>query len=207
MFINKTRNIHISSFISILNKIKYIIGIYPIISSTKSNWSHFQTGYHSQDVLEILPAKKVILPAKKNLNYLWFKELTLLKGPRQTKLWFTKLDHFLASWLINMYREDLGRCIQFFTGHGWWQKHLHTAKLSDNPQCRLCEEDGCEETPMHIFTKCIALANTRLALFGVRYPTREVGRESLCQVIEFISVDTVRELIDIEQNANINSKV
>ena len=32
VFINKTRNIHISSFISVLNKIKSKIGIYPIIS-------------------------------------------------------------------------------------------------------------------------------------------------------------------------------
>ena len=92
-------------------------------------------------------------------------------------------------------------------GHGWWQKHLYIANLSDNPQCRLCEEDGCEETPIHIFTKCEALVNTRLALFGAQYPTREVGRESLCQVVELISVDTVRELIDLEQNANVNSTV
>ena len=168
VLINKTRNIHISSFISTLNKIKSIIGIYPIISSTNRNWSHFQTGYNSQGVLEILPAKKVILPAiKYNLNDLWLKEWTLSKGPCQTKFWFTKPDPFLASRLINMSRADLGRCIQFFTGHGWWQKHLQFAKLSDNPQCRLCEEDGCKETPIHIFTECVSLANTRLALFGV----------------------------------------
>ena len=106
-----------------------------------------------------------------------------------------------------MSREELGRCIQFFTGHGWWQKHLFIAKLSDNPQCRLCEEDGCEKTPIHIFTKCEALVNTRLALFGAQYPTKEIGRESLCQVIELISIDTVCELIDLEQNANVNSTV
>ena len=106
-----------------------------------------------------------------------------------------------------MSREDLGKCIQFFIGHGWWQKHLHLAKLSDNPQCRLCEEDGCEETPIHIFTECVALANTRMALFGAQYPTKEVGRESLCQVIELILVDTVCKLIDLEQNAKVNSTV
>ena len=86
-------------------------------------------------------------------------------------------------------------------------KHLHTANLSDNPQCRLCEEDGCEETPIHIFIECLALVNTRLAMFGAQYPTREVGRESLCQVVELISIDTVRDLIDLEKNANVNSKV
>ena len=45
----------------------------------------------------------------------------------------------------------------------------------------------------------------RMALFGVPYPTREVGRESLCQVVELILVDTVRELTDLEQNSNVNS--
>ena len=38
-------------------------------------------------------------------------------------------------------------------------------------------------------------------------PTREVGRGSLCQAVELILVDSVCELIDPEQNANINSKV
>ena len=74
-----------------------------------------------------------------------------------------------------------------------------------NSQCRQCEEDGCEETQIHIFTECEALANTRMAMFGVPYPTGEVGRESLCQVLELIFVDTVRELIDLEQNSNVNS--
>ena len=41
VFINRTRNIHISSFISILNKIKTKIGFYPIISLTSKNWSLF----------------------------------------------------------------------------------------------------------------------------------------------------------------------
>ena len=133
VFINKTRNIHISSFISILNKIKSKIGIYPIISPTKSNWSAFLAGNLSHDVLEIIPAKKVILPAIKNhLNELWYNEWSHLKGLRQTKFWFNKPDPFLASKLINMSREDLGKCIQFFTGHGWWQKHLSKANLSES---------------------------------------------------------------------------
>ena len=181
------------------------LGIYPIISPTTSNWSVSLAGKISQDVLEILPSKKVILPAiKVHLNELWLNEWSHLKGLRQTKFWLTKLDPILASKLINMSREDLGKCIQFFTGHGWWQKYLSIVNLSNNSQCRLCEEDGCEETPIHIFTECEALANTRMALFGVPYPTREVGRESLCQVVELIFVDTVRELMDLEQNSNVN---
>ena len=200
------RNIHIYSFIGILNQIKAKIGIYPIISSTKTNWSVFLAGNISHDVLEILPSKMVILPAiEDHLNEIWCKEWSHSSGLRQTKFLFTKPDPILTAKLINMSREDLGKCIQIFTGHGWWLKHLQIAKLSISSQCRLCEEEGCEETLIHIFTECEALVNTRLALFGVPYPTQEVGRESLCQVMELIYVDTVRELIDLEQNSNINT--
>ena len=33
---------------------------------------------------------------------------------------------------------------------------------------------------------------------------QQIGRESLCQVVELIFIDTVRDLIDSEQNSNIN---
>ena len=56
VFINKTRNIHISSFISILNKIKTKIGFYPIISYTKSNWSTFKAGHLSFDATGVTPS-------------------------------------------------------------------------------------------------------------------------------------------------------
>ena len=125
VLIAKTRNIKISSFISILNKIKSKIGIYPIISLTKRNLSVFMAGKHSHDVLEILPFKKVILPAiEDHLTELWYYEWSHLRGLHQTKFWFTRPDPILATKLINMSKEDLGKCIQFFTGHGWWQKHL-----------------------------------------------------------------------------------
>ena len=152
VLIAKTRNIHISSFIGILNKIKAKIGIYPIISLTKTNWSVLLARNISHDMLEILPSKSVILPAIKNhLNEIWCNEWSHSSGLRQTKFWFTKPDPILAAKLINMSREDLGKCIQFFTGHGWWLKHLQTAKLSISSQCRLCEEEGCKETPIHFF--------------------------------------------------------
>ena len=179
---------------------------YPIISPTKRNWYELLAGKISNDVLEVLPTKKVIIPAiEDHLVEIWCKEWSQLSGHRQTKFWFTKPDPILAVKLLNMTREDLGKCIQFLSGHGWWQKHISITKLSDNPQCRLCQEEGCEETPIHIFTECEALASARLALFGVPFPTREVGRESLCQVVELIFIDTVCKLIDLEQTSNINS--
>ena len=65
VLVAKTRNIHISRFIGILNGIKAKIGIYPIVSATKRNWSEFLAGNISYDMLEILPSKTVILPPSK----------------------------------------------------------------------------------------------------------------------------------------------
>ena len=135
VLVAKTRNIHISSFIGILNKIMAKIGIYPIISSTKTIWSVFLDVNISHDVLEILPSKMVILPAiEDNLNEIWYNEWSHSIGLCQTIFWFTKPDPILAAKLINMSREDLGKCIQFFTGHSWWLKHLQIAKLSISSQ-------------------------------------------------------------------------
>ena len=40
----------------------------------------------------------------------------------QENIWFTKPDPSLASRLVNMSRENLGKCIQFFTGHPQFRK-------------------------------------------------------------------------------------
>ena len=136
---------------------------------------------------------------------MWCNEWSCLRGHRQTQFWFTKLDPILATKLMNMSRENLGKSIQFLSGHGWWKKHLNTANLSGNQECRLCCEECSKETPIHIFSECAALADTRRILFNDQYPTQQVGRELLCQVVELIFIDTVRDLIDSDQNSNINS--
>ena len=84
------------------------------------------------------------------------------------------------------------------------KKHLTTANLSGNQECRLCCEEGSEETPIHIFSECEALADTRRILFSDPYPMQRVGRELLCQVVELIFIDTVYDLIDSDQNSNVN---
>ena len=105
---------------------------------------------------------------------------------------------------MNMLRENLGKSIQFFSSHGWWKKHLNTANLSSNYECRLCCEEGSVESPIHIFSECVALANTRMGLFNDPFPTQLVGRESLCQVAKLVFVCTIRDLIDSDQYSNIS---
>ena len=69
------------------------------------------------------------------LNNLWYNNWSALRGHRQTKYWFTRQDPLLSTKLMNMSRENLGMCIQFFSGHGWWKKHLTVAKLCNDEEC------------------------------------------------------------------------
>ena len=109
-------------------------------------------------------------------------------------------DPCLASKLMNMSRENLGKCIKLFSGHGWWKKHLKTANLCNDNEYRLCCEEGSVESPIHILSECVALVDTRMGLFNDPFPTQLVGRQSLCQVTELVFVDMIRDLIDSDQN-------
>ena len=175
--------------------------------ATKGNWSKFYGGDITNEDLVVEPNKKVILPTiDAHLNNLWCSEWSGLKGHRQTKYWFTKPDPFLATKLMNMSRENLGKSIQFFFfSHGWWKKTLiqltsvatmsadcvakrvqlnHQYTFFQNVLHSLIPEWGCLTTPI---------------------PTQQVRRESLCQVAKLIFIDTVRDLIDSDQNSNISS--
>ena len=155
-----------------MNKIKVKTGLYTNVLATNRNWSEFYGGNIINEDLVVVPAKKVILPTiEAHLNMVWCNEWSRLRGHRQTKFWFTEPDPFLATKLMNMSRENLGKSIQFLSGHGWWKKHLNTANLSGNQECRLCCEEGSEENPIHIFSECAALADTRRILFNDPYPT------------------------------------
>ena len=154
-----------------------------------------------------MPDKKSINPTiDSHLENLWCDEWSAIKGHKQTKYWLTRPDPCLASKLMNMSREYLGKCIPFFTGHGWGQKHLTVVNLCNDEECRLCCKGCSEETPIHIFEECVAIASSRQGLFNNPYPTQVVSRESLCQVAELALIDTVHDLTDINQNySNISS--
>ena len=87
------------------------------------------------------------------------------------------------------------------------KKHLKIAKLCNDAECRLCCKEGSIESPIHIFSECVAMANTRQGLFNDPFPMQLVGRMSLGQVAELVFVDMIRDLIDIDQNySNVCSK-
>ena len=115
-----TRNFHISNLIATLNKIKDKTGLYTIVTALNCDWLEYVGGNTINKNFVIVPNKKTIIPTiDTHLNKLWCSEWSGLKGHSQTKYWFTMPDPFLAAKLMNMSRENLGKCIKKNSGHGW----------------------------------------------------------------------------------------
>ena len=209
------RNEHLANFIITLNAIKVKIGLYTIVTGLKSDWLQYashNTIYHELSLapdtaknmefsVSFLKVWKRKRRKKKTIESFlnddkWYKSWDDLAGHAQTKYWLPRPDSFLASKLLQMSRKHLGYNIQFFSGHGWWRKHLMTAKLSKSDKCRLCLEDQAVENPIHIFLECPALAGFRQVLFNDTYPSQHTGQQSLCQVTELALHGSVQELIE-----------
>ena len=143
------RNEHLANFVNTLNTIKVKIGMYTIVTGLKSDWLQYANHNSIHQELILAPDKKTINPTIESfLNDQWFKSWDDLAGHAQTKYWLPRPDSFSATKLLKMSRKHLGFNIQFFSGHGWWRKHLMTAKL----RCGVCRheektqhEEDCQE--------------------------------------------------------------
>ena len=127
----------------------------------------------------------------KYLDKVWREEWAKIEGHRQTKFWLSGPDPNLSNILIKMSRKRLGRCLQWFTGHGWWKRHLNIAKLDD--------------MPIHIFTECEAVKWDRMNIFGSFYdPPVNAEWE---RVLDFVFLDEIQDLIAFtEQNSKVIPK-
>ena len=191
------RNEHLANFINTLNSIKDKLGMYTIVTGLKSDWLQYANLNTIYQELSLAPDKKTIIPTIESfINDKWFKSWDDLAGHAQTKYWLPRPDPFLAIKLLKMSRKHLGYNIQFFSGHGWWRKHLMTAKLSKSDKCRLCLEDQAVKTSIHIFSECPAMAGFRKVLFNDTYPSQHTGQQSLCQITELALHGSVQELIE-----------
>ena len=99
-----------------------------------------------------------------------------------------------------MSREHLGWCIQFFTSHGWWKKHLKLTNVCKDEICRLYKRPNSIESPINLFSECMELSAIRQDLFNDPYPSQLVIHNQLCQVAEFALIGRVCDLINIDNN-------
>lgn len=66
--------------------------------------------------------------------------------------------------LLNLNRRHIRIVLGLLTGHGHFNKHLHTMGLVTSPCCSYCEME--DETAIHILTNCPCLMMRRLQLLG-----------------------------------------
>ena len=131
------RNKHVYNLVSILNQIKIKTGLYIIMEGSKYDWLEYASNDTIYVELFVTPKKDVINQTiMAYLADLWAGKWENIKGHAQTKFWCLGPDPILAAKLLNMSREHLGWCIQFFTGHGWWKKHLKLANLCNDSICQ-----------------------------------------------------------------------
>ena len=112
-----------------------------------------------------LPVPKSYLNQKINtkFNKIWkkrWKETTIY---RQTKLWFETLSQKIEKFVKKGSRSDIGKLVQFITGHCNLLRHKSLQDKSIEPMCRLCNEE--EETPWHLATECPVLMTNRGKFF------------------------------------------
>ena len=144
------RNKHVYNLVSILNQIKNKTGLYIIMEGIKYDWLEYASNNTIHVDLFVTPKKAVINQTiLAYLADLWAVKWENIRGHAQTKFWFIGPDPILAAKLLNMSREHLGWCIQFFTCHGWWKKHLKLANLCNDSICRLCKQPNSIESPIH----------------------------------------------------------
>ena len=201
------RNKHVFNLVDILNQIKDKTGLYTIMEGSKYDWLEYASHDTTHIELFVTPKKDVINQTIMTfLNEIWSTKWENLRGHAQTKYWCMGPDPILSAKLLNMPREHFGWCIQFFTGHGWWKKHLKLAKLCNDHTCRLCKRYNSVESPIHLFSECTELTAIRQELFNTPYPTNQSISNQLCQVAEFALVGRVCDLINIDNNPfNVNS--
>ena len=144
------RNKHVYNLVSILNQIKNKTGLYILMEGSKYDWLEYASDGTIQVDLFVTPKKDVInLTIQAYLADLWAIKWENIRGHAQTKFWCIGPDPMLVAKLLNMSREHLGWCIQFFTGHGWWKKHIKIANLCNDSICRLCKRPNSIESPIY----------------------------------------------------------
>ena len=82
---------------------------------------------------------------------------------KQTKLWYKKISPIMLPFLKKGNRIEVGKLVQFITGHCNLMKHQYRIGKAQDPNCRLCKTKW--ETPWHLITECQRLKSIREKYF------------------------------------------
>ncbi|XP_059091458.1 uncharacterized protein LOC131886993 [Tigriopus californicus] len=132
---------------------------------------------------------------KKSISKEWSTYWSNSASCRQTKIFIpqTKFEE-IPKTLGTVPRTELGKCIQFITGHCNLQRHRHILNDISDPSCRLCNEN--DETPWHLLAECRGLIARRWTSF--QHPTLpQMPKWSLKQLLGFLKESIIWELLDL----------
>jgi ribonuclease HI len=111
-----------------------------------------------------LISKTVIRNGIRDLvDKLWDEEWVNVHPCRQTKLFFPKSDRVKAKSIVKLNRKEHSIAIQFFTGHGFLNRHSALVDPSLDPRCSCANDD---QTAHHIIAECPLYARARRMIFG-----------------------------------------
>ena len=119
---------------------------------------------------------------------------------RQTKIFFPVPSRVHSKALLELNREDLGRCLISITGHNFKRRHNHIVNPTEypNPYCRKCEEDT-PETPSHIIADCPALLRLRILTFSTPELDLKTMNWSPTQLNQFLKLPNIISLEDLKK--------
>ena len=127
----------------------------------------------------------------------WSKAWCAYPEARQTKIWFPIPDPKKSQQLLQMKRANLGRIVQFLTGHNKLKRHRNIQDgITDPESCRLCLEE--EESSYHVIAECPALQSYRRKVFQLSNPTTfpDPPVWSVIQINQFLSESPVGAMLD-----------
>ena len=125
----------------------------------------------------------------------WNSEWKSCPEARQTKQWFPNTDRHKSKKVIQIDKAQLGKLVQFLTGHNNLMRHRYIKDQTIDPTCRLCKEKKTEESSFHVIAICPKLWRTRWQIFHQQLLT-DPPNWTPCQVTRFLRESPIGDLMD-----------
>ena len=81
---------------------------------------------------------------------MWADRWTRQSTCRQTRLMIPHPSNIVTDYIMPLDRADCSLLVQFLTGHNYLRHHLYVMGISENKECRLCQ-DGTKDS-WHLLT-------------------------------------------------------
>ena len=145
----------------------------------------------------LTPKAKQSIEINNHFMKKWTKAWKSYDQARQTKIWFPIPNPKKSYQLLTRKRNDLGKLVQFFTGHNKLKRHKNIQNAVDDPHsCRLCYEE--EESSFHVIAECPATQSYRWGIFKCSTNLTNPPEWTVNQVDSFLKESQIGEMLACE---------